>query len=61
MNDLEKSQQLLSQLVEQRFFGTVSFQLKRGEIVLVRQESTLVPSDLPSKGGRTDHERNQSR
>lgn len=58
MNALEKSQQLLSQLVEQRFFGTVSFQFKRGEIVLVRQESTLVPSDLPSKGGKTDHERN---
>jgi len=47
MTELEKSQHLLADLVERKFFGTVSFQMKHGTIVLIRQESTVLPENLP--------------
>ncbi len=59
MNPVEQAQQLLRRLAAERFFGTIAFQFKRGEIILVREERTIVPTDLPD--GRTDHERSQSR
>jgi len=60
--DVAKAQQLLADLAERGFFGTVAFQMKRGEIVLIRQESTTVPSELPlrptdNRNGRTDRDR----
>jgi hypothetical protein len=53
--DIEKAQELLARLAQQQFFGTVSFQFKRGDIILIRQESTMVPADLTS--GRTDRDK----
>jgi hypothetical protein len=48
MTEIEKCQQLLADLAARKFFGTVSFQMKHGTIVLIRQESTTLPDDLPA-------------
>lgn len=55
MTELQKSQTLLAELAAKKFFGTISFQMKHGTIVLVRQESTMLPGDLPptTTQGRT--------
>ncbi|HWF39919.1 MAG TPA: hypothetical protein VG322_15450 [Candidatus Acidoferrales bacterium] len=57
MSELENSQRLLADLSERKFFGTVSFQMKHGEIVLIRQESTILPENLtPNLKGRPFNE-----
>lgn len=56
MGELEKSQRLLAELAAKKFFGTVSFQMKGGAIVLIRQEATILPEDLPHPKGQTCYE-----
>jgi len=47
MTELEKSQRPLADLTARKFFGTVCFQMKAGAIVLIRQEATILPDNLP--------------
>jgi hypothetical protein len=66
MSAIEQAHALLDQLARERYYGSVSFQFKNGEVVLIRREETIVPSSAESKAtnGRTGgsgHERNQSR
>ncbi len=53
MNDLI---QLLRQLQTERFYGSVTFQFKNGEVSLIRREETIVPGHAESKAtnGRTE-------
>ena len=59
MNTINECQRLLAKLADERFFGTVAFQFKGGQVVLVRKEETLLPSEAArqSNYGRPDNER----
>lgn len=65
MSAIEQAHALLDQLARENHFGSVSFQFKNGEVVLIRREETIVPGSGESKAtnGRTEgrHERNQLR
>ncbi len=49
---------LFAQLEKDNFFGTLSFQFRAGQIVLIRREETLLPTSTPKtdRNGRTDDE-----
>jgi hypothetical protein len=56
MNAIQQAHALLDQLADARFFGTVSFQFKNGEVSLIRREETIVPASAETKttDGRTE-------
>ena len=64
-NTIVQAHSILDELARARFFGTVSFQFKGGEVALIRKEETILPKDTESRttNGRTGggYERNQSR
>ena len=55
---VQQAQQLLAKLAAEGFYGTVSFQFKGGQVVLIRREETLLPSEAGKRSnyGRTGHE-----
>ena len=62
MNTLKQAQEMLARLGAEKFFGTVAFQFKGGQIVLIRREETILPSEVaPNYGRTTSHDRNQQR
>jgi hypothetical protein len=57
MNDLV---QLLRQLEQSRFYGSVEFKYEAGRVVLIRKSETFKPSDSGYGNNRsTGHEANQ--
>ncbi len=52
---IEQAHALLDKLAAERFFGTVSFQFKAGEVSLIRKEETILPTNAVTKpnDGRT--------
>lgn len=56
MTALEQAHTLLDQLSRERFFGSITFQFKNGEVSLIRREETIVPNGAESKAtnGRTE-------
>ena len=59
-NTIEQAHVLLDKLTAERFYGTVSFQLKDGIVALIRKEETILPATPNGRTGGRD-ERNQSR
>jgi hypothetical protein len=54
---IQQAQQLLAKLAAEGFYGTVSFQFKGGQVVLVRKEETILPSEaLRKSNGKTSYE-----
>lgn len=54
---IQQAQQLLAKLAAERFFGTVAFQFKDGQVILVRKEETILPSEVLRKSnGKTSYE-----
>ena len=52
---IEQAHSMLDKLATERFFGSVTFQFKSGEVALIRKEETILPASTESKttNGRT--------
>ncbi len=54
----EAATKLLLQAAQEKFYGIVAFQLRAGQIVLVRREETLTSRELnPRRGAPNDYNR----
>jgi hypothetical protein len=56
---LNQTLDYLRELADCRFWGYVGVKFENGQIVHVRQEENLKPSELPGRNRSHAHERNQ--